>query len=567
MRTEPIGFVRESATEPRILEGLAVPYGVISRPTELLPGSGDIVREAWAPGAFAEDVAQWNARPDGRRAPYRPRHDEKPVGVVTAWTETAEGPTFRASIFEGPRGDEYLAEVRAGLNGISVEGMWNDPPKRTRDGTVVHKTGRLHGIAGSDKPAYDGAYVAERDMESAMATDKDDKAEAQGEAKGEAVAVAERAEAKTVTPDLTSAARAEAENRTVAAIVPNRTPATLNRDALIYSRDGMILPNGRRPGFLSDGWLASQGDSGARERQYRYEQATQELAEQMERDAASAFRAGDVLSSELGGAFPNEYLPGLLVPRLIKGRPMGSFYDRFPISDGNPKIFPKVTTSTTVAVQSAEGVNPAASDFATAAVTVTPLIYGAETVVSRQALDGSNPAAEAMIMQDMLEAYAQASEAIIVTAVEAGSTASGTPITAATPYAGILGNIVKYASTRFSPAEGQFVPAALFAVLATQLSAGDGRPLIPAINPVNADGTLSGQLGYAMLGATGAMSYGSTVNVVVTARRSDFVIFESPIARFSYDAVTGPAGVRIGLWAYLGIGVRNVGGSLKVTAA
>jgi hypothetical protein len=31
--------------------------------------------------------------------------------------------------------------------------------------------------------------------------------------------------------------------------------------------------------------------------------------------------------------------------------------------------------------------------------------------------------------------------------------------------------------------------------------------------------------------------------------------------------VTGPSGVRIGLWAYLGIGVRNVGGSLKVTAA
>jgi hypothetical protein len=226
-----------------------------------------------------------------------------------------------------------------------------------------------------------------------------------------------------------------------------------------------------------------------------------------------------------------------------------------------------VTTSTTVAVQSAEGVNPAASDFATTAVTVTPLIYGAETVVSRQALDGSNPAAEAMVMQDMMEAYAQASEAIIVAAVEAGSTASGTAITAATPFAGLLGNIVKYASTRFNPAQGQFVPAALFAVAATQLSAGDGRPLIPAINPVNADGQLSGQLGYSMLGAAGAMSYGSTVNVVVTARKSDFVIFESPIARFSYDAVTGPAGVRIGLWAYLGVGVRNVGGSLKVTAA
>lgn len=560
MRTDAIGFVRQSADNPRQIEGIAVPYGVVSHPTELLPGSGQIVREAWAPGAFSADVAAWNGRPDGRRMPFRPRHGERPIGVAHDLTDTPEGVAFRASIFETPAGDQYLAEVAAGLNGVSVEGMWNERPTKMRDGTILHRSGRLAGIAGSDNPAYDGAHIALRDMME-DGTDMGDETPTTTEAApvAQPVEIPQR--------DAVTSQRDAILADTAVTIPARRSSIVITRDAAIYGREGASLPDGSHPTFLSDGWKASNGDRDAAERVYRYEQATNDLSRIIERDAITAHRAGDVLSSEIGGAFPNEYVPSLLVPRLLKGRPMGGFYDRFPITDGNPKIYPKVTTSTTVAAQAAEGTNPAASDFGTTAVTVTPTLYGAETVISRQVLDGSNPAAEAMVLSDMLEAYAQASEAVIVAAVEAGSSASGTAITAATPYAGTLGNVVKYATTRFSPAEGQFVPSALFAVLATQLSTGDGRPLIPAIGPVNSDGTMRGVLGYNLLGAEGAMSYGSTVNVVVTARKSDFVIFESSIARFSYDAVTGPAGVRVGIWAYLGIGVRNVGGSLKVTAA
>lgn len=553
--TEALGTVRQSAENPRVIEGIAVPYGVVSLDTEL-------GREAFAPGAFRDSVAHWSSRQDGARMAYRPAHGAEDIGSVMSLRDEPDGVHFSAEIDEGPEGDKYLRKVSRGRNGVSVEVSANDlrNGRRAKDGTVIHRQARLLAIAGSVTPAYDGARIATRDMEEAMSDP------IETPAPQPTPAPAERAAAPELTPDAQLAIRQAAEARDAKTIAP-RSPIVITRDALIYGREAAILPDGSRPSFLHDGWAAKQGDRDAAERQFRYEMAAQELERQVERDALISARAGDVLSSELGGAFQNEYLPGLLVPRLIKGRPMGGFYSRFPISDGNPKIYPKVTTSTTVAAQASEGANPAASDFATTAVTVTPVLYGAETVVSRQAIDGSNPAAETMIMQDMLEAYAQATEAVIVTAVEAGSTASGTAITAATPYAGILGNIVKYATTRFDPAEGQFVPSALFAVLATQLSTGDGRPLIPAIGPINADGTLRGVLGYDLLGAQGAMSYGSTANVVVTARRNDFVIFESSIARFSYDAVTGPSGVRIGLWAYLGIGVRNVGGSLKVTAA
>ena len=85
------------------------------------------------------------------------------------------------------------------------------------------------------------------------------------------------------------------------------------------------------------------------------------------------------------------------------------------------------------------------------------------------------------------------------------------------------------------------------------------------MGPVNSNGTLGGPLGFDLLGAQGFLSHASTVNKVVTARADDYVIFESSIARFSYDAVTGPADVRIDIWAYLVVGARR--GGLKVTAA
>lgn len=546
--TEALGTARQSATEDRVIEGLAVPYGVVSLDTEF-------GREAFAPGAFRDSVAHWKGRTDGARMAFRAAHGEKPIGVVTDLRDTPEGVWFSARIRNGAAGDEYLAAVAEGLNGISIEPSANDlrAGRRTKDGTMVHRSARLLAIAGSVSPAYDGARVATRDMEEAMAP--------------EATPTTEAVVTVTDTPDTQRDAVAQDATVQLLQATPARREAiVITRDALIYGREAASLPDGSHPSFLSDGWAARNGNRDAAERIDRYERATQDMMVTMERDALRAERAGEVLSSEIPGAYPNDYIPGLLTPRILKGRPMGGFFNRYPISDGLPKIFPKVTTSTSVAVQSAEGANPAASDFATTAVTATPLLYGAETVVSRQVLDGSSPAAEAMIYQDMLEAYAQASETVIKTAVESGASASGTAITAATPYAGTVGNVVKYATTRFNAAEGVFVPPALYAVLAVQPDTNSLRPLLAFINAQNADGTINrGGLSADILGAEVMHSYASTVNVVVTARRDDYVIFESPIARFSFDAVTGPAGVRIGLWAYLVVGARK--GGLSVTAA
>jgi len=521
--------VREVADEPRTIEGIAIPYGVISETTPL-------GKEAFLPGAFSASVEHWQGRQDGARMAFRPAHKERPIGTVTELSDSPDGVRFRAAIFDGPKGDEYLRDLRAGLNGVSVEAVLPKDSRRGRDGTIIHRTARLMAIAGSINPAYDGARISARDMEEPNVPETTTDATPDAEDRS--------------VPPIDVAARDALERASVAAIIP-RSTISITRPEAIYGP-------GRDVSFLKDAFMSTRGDSAAAERQAQYQAHATEVAGQIE-------RASDVLSSEIPGMYPNDYLPSLLTPRILKGRPMGGFYQRVPIADARPRIFAKVTTSGSVAVQSAEGAALTATDIATTAVTATPLIYGTYTDVSRQAIDGGDPSTQAMVLQDLVEAYAQASETVIKTAVEAGSSASGTAITAATPYAGVVGNVITHYGTRFKPAAGAFIPSALYSVLLNQLGS-DGRPLMPYLNPNNTDGSVgTGAATGEMLGAKTFLSYASTANVCVFGVPSDFVIYESSIATFSFSEVVGPQAVRIGLWAYLVVGARL--GSLKVTAA
>jgi hypothetical protein len=592
--TEAMTSVRQSVDDPRIIEGIALPYGVLSGQVDL-DGRGDIGQEVHYPHAARSSVAYWMGRQDGAKMPFRPRHGERPVGTVQLLEDTPDGVAFRARIRATPEGDAYLADVADGINGVSVEfGPGSVRSSRMRNGTVVHRDIKLHAIAGSDIPAFDGARVALRDMETdappieAAPTEPEGDPTVSETLKPTATPEPEPEPTPEVTPPVPGAIVIP-PGATTAPPAPAPVPATpAQRDMLVQAREstdlsirdaaerlGVLLQmQGHAPiritaqpstysrdsgnSFLRDLQAARQGNSAAMDRQARHQAHLTDIAVNIE-------RAGDLLQSEIPGALPNDYLPGLLTPRILKGRPMGSFFARIPIADSRPRIFAKVTTSSSVAVQSAEGAALTATDIATTAVTATPLMYGTYIDVSRQVIDSADPGAEGMVMQDLQEAYAQASETVIKTAVEAGASASGTAITAATPYAGVLGNVVKYYATRFKPAQGAFIPSALYAVLLAQ---GDstGRPFLPMTGSMNSDGSVQpGAIQADVLGAATRLSYASTANVCVFAVPTDYVIYESSIATFSYDQVVGPQAVRIGLWAYLVVGTRL--GGLSVTAA
>lgn len=552
--TELTGHLREGA-DPLTFEGTAVPYGMLS--VNPVPEYG--TREAFAPHAFAGSATYWMNREDGARMAYRPKHGADDIGTITALRDEDARLAFTLKLDDNPAGHAYADKVRAGRNGVSIEFSPEGEPVK-RNGFVLHRQAKLYAIAGSVSPAYDGARLSVRDMEDTPVIDP---IPTPAPAPAPAPApVLDRAEpAPTRTAEAVAAERSQVAAIGGGAADPNtHLGLSMLRDAALYGRDA-VDEAGNHRSFFRD-LVNRHRDSAAADRLERHET--------MLADVASAMtRAGDVLSSEVPGAYPNLYLPGLFTSRLLKGRPMANFINSYPIDNALPRIYAVATTATSATVQGAENANPAASDFATTSKTATPLLYGASSVVSRQVIDGASPAAEQMLLQDMYEAYGQVTEAAAVTKVEAASTASGTAITAATPYAGTVGNVVKYYATRFKPAEGQFYPSALFAVLLAQLD-GNSRPLLPSIGPFNAQGiTDIGGSAAQILGSQVILSWGSTVNVVITLRRDDFVIFESPVLNFRYEQATGPAGFNVGCWAYFVASERGPAGAggLKVTAA
>ena len=543
-RTEALGSVRQSADDERVLEGIAVPYGVISGETELTPG-GEVVREAFAPASFRQSVAHWMNRSDGARMALRPAHGEKPVGTVTHLEDTPAGVSFQARVFDTPAGNEYLGQVREGLNGISIEAGLGRGSARMKDGTILHRDGKLHAIAGSISPAYDGARIALRDMETALATNETPEPEPQPEPEPKELDAPEAKPLELVK-------RGDAERDTVSRVAGSAI--TITRPELVYRPSKMAGGE-----FLRDAYLATRGDTAAAERQRRHAEHMTELSGQIE-------RAGDLLQSEIPGALPTDFLPGLLTPRILKGRPMGSFFNRFPISDSRPKTFAKVTTCTAVVVQSAEGAALGVTDLATTAVTATPLIYGGSIDVSRQVLDSADPSAMSMVMSDLIEAYAQASETVIKTAVEVWCDGIRYRDHGRHP---VRRNARQRDQVLHHPLQGGRGPVHPERVV--RGAAGRGRHGGPSQDaaPEPAEQRRHHGPGWDRRHRSSdrprSCAYASTTNVVVTTRANDYVIYESSLAQFSFDQVVGPQAVRIGVWAYLVTAPRL--GGLSVTAA
>jgi hypothetical protein len=104
------------------------------------------------------------------------------------------------------------------------------------------------------------------------------------------------------------------------------------------------------------------------------------------------------------------------------------------------------------------------------------------------------------------------------------------------------------------------------------------RPLMPAdmAGPMNVVGVgavnVDGRFTSAGLGviASDGLSTGGYPDSIVVFRAADTVLFEGTVQRFRFEEVTGPESVKLGIWAYAAVIVRQPGKSAKrvvVTAA
>lgn len=568
-----------AAGEPseRIIEGLVVPFGRVATVRDT--PDGPVYRESIARGAVdgidaGRVLLDFLTDPPGS---YNTHAGSRLVGRGISAAATDEGLQMAFRVASTAAGDELLELARAGvLTDMSV--MFRPRSERRRDDGVIERTAiDVQRATVVPQGAYQGAQVTAVRAATEGAMPGTNANQAATAAAAEEATTEDEATPPPATdsrPNRTrvnvtvDAERAAAERETGEALARSAADAGSRPRAASYAtRAEAIYGPGSGRSFFRDLYVMERGDTEARDRVDRHYAMLHDIDLAMQ-------RAGDVVSSEIPGAYPSQYLPGLIVNRILKGRPMAGFYDRVPIDSGVPRIFPVVSTSTSVAVQSAEGANPAASDFATTSTTVTPLLYGGETAVSRQVLDGADPSIDQMLSTDLTEAYMQASEAIVRAAVEAGSTASGVTLTAATPNIGLINLVLNHFQNVFLPAERVFLPTTLYSSWLTQLDT-TNRPLAPYYGPMNSDGQVTGTGfgGAVIAGVPVAQSWASTAGagagvggVAVVGRPSDFAIFESNVVNFRYDQGAGaPASIRIGLWAYLVVGTRR--GSRKATGA
>jgi predicted nicotinamide N-methyase len=260
-----------------------------------------------------------------------------------------------------------------------------------------------------------------------------------------------------------------------------------------------------------------------------------------------------------------------------QGRRVADAVRRIPITNPNVITLPKQTAGTdaVVAEQASENAATAFTDaFDTDVDTLSPKATSGGQIVSRQLIDGTNPAIDALIFGDLMAVYNAKVEAKVVQAILAAgaSPLEYDPDAADTTEADHLINVallqaLAVRSGRKAAATGLVMDVAAYGSLLASKDT-TGRPVLPVtgssmnifgVGDVNVDGQVHG-LGVL---ATDGVSVGNA-GKVAAVRLSDVLLAESGVLRFRDEYTEGPESIRLAVWGYTGVLVRYATTSVKV---
>lgn len=308
---------------------------------------------------------------------------------------------------------------------------------------------------------------------------------------------------------------------------------------------------------------------------YRAKSLGDEVAESRLVEHTRALSTG----SQGGGIVPPKWLTDEFEALPYQGRAIANVVRNVPLgNDPRPITLPKQTAGAPVGVQANENDPILSADAWDSDVdTVVPKPVAGAQVVSRQMLDMSSPAIDILIYGDLVAAYNAEIEDQLGTAL----IAVGTPLAAtetlfanmATPETNGHDLVVRAGiavrSARHEPANivamtperyGEFL----------MLKDSTGRPLIvdgsegpmnvAGIGSVNVDGRIKG-LGVVV---SAGMDDGDPLTDTFSVFRSpDVLLFESNLMRFRYEEPNGPESVKLGIWRYAAVAVRQGTRSVK----
>jgi hypothetical protein len=348
---------------------------------------------------------------------------------------------------------------------------------------------------------------------------------------------------------------------------------TRDRDPGHYRRDG-------DRSFFADIVRAREGDGDAQTRLQEHNRAL----------STTVAGAGIVAPKWLTEEYETIARQGRLLAAAVRNLPLGN--------DPRPITLPRQTLGTDgrgggtpivspIQEQATENTHPAETDsFGTAVDTVVPKPTAGIQVVSRQMLDSTSPAIDALIYADMLAVYNRKVEDKVTAAVVAAATAAGAVTTFATEgdwkgTAPAYPAVDAVTDAAFALWNARKLPATLVAMRTLRWGQFNkfrdtaGRKLFPTSDagPVNVDGvgtvTAAGSIEGLPVIATDGLGFGPTLGVtsqypenIVVLRASDTILFEGDMMRFRYEEVAGPESVKLGIWAYTAAIVRQASSSV-----
>jgi len=563
--------------EKRTVSGLAVPWGKVAK-------------SGFSKWKFAAGSLHWVD--EGRVKLNRDHDASQATGRAVRLQSVAGGLDVSFRVARGADGDKALALAEDGvLDGFSIEVDFEDGdewvPDPTDESVRLVKRAKLRGVALTAMPAYDDARVASvaasRTMEGSSMT---------------ATAV-EPTAAPAVPPDLTAftAGLTEAIGTAVAeafARLPEPTGRQVipaGRAAVTYEPPVYNLVQGQgAPSFVRDAWKArTENDEDAIGRLRKFQAQQADIAGRVN---AMGLQFATGSTSNLAEAIPPGYRPDLFVPQLLQGRPLVDAVSKGALSDATPFTLPRFVSATDMAADHVEGTNPSDGALDLETVTVTPGAVSGLFKLTREIVDSSNPAVDAIALQAMREAYGQNTEAKVYAELN-GANGQGGTITAGRVPSGayvdvdsgqgdelldaIRAQLAKFPFHRFAGVNRiRLSQEATTALAAAKDST--GRPLLPPLAPQNATGTTDGlgtaSQGFNVDGLAGVPAWSMTGNAagdadVIIFNSVDVWAWESPSMTFRYEERSGPALIELALFGYFACRILRPSGihAVRHTAA
>jgi HK97 family phage prohead protease len=451
------------------------------------------------------------------RVPMLMGHNEdRPIGLMSAHIDSETGLTASFKIAGTGAGDEALLEAEAGIrNGLSVGLAVDEYALDTATGVTTITAARLIEVSLVTFPAFDTARVLD-----VAATHTEPEPAPQPNPVEESP-VAE----STATPVVEAAA---------VAVVPR-----------MHVQDPFPYRPGVKASYFADMLAAGRGDHVAAERQ---------------RIAAEMLTAAQVMS-DVSEIIPEIYRPDLYQAQLPAPRIVIDSFSKGSITGPDSFRIPKWGTSSGLIDDHVEGVNPTDGTISFGEQLVTPKAMSGQYTASREMIEGSTPAVDAIIMNAIREAYAVDTEAYAITELLAGATAGTVVDISDGVTMQVRARMVTFQANRGQAPNVFLAGSALFSALTSQID-GSGRPFNPEMGAVNSVGSVASRV--LSVNVSGLQTpYVPVLTGGVLGAFNDFTTWESGLRMWRYEEVDGPANIRFAAFGYIVAAVTRASGVLK----